>query len=364
MGRRIGIQDIRDMALGATVLGAGGGGDPYMGGLMAIEAIKKYGDVELITVDEVPDDAIVAVSELMGAPTVSVEKIPAGFEAGAAYDEMTKELGVAPFATFSVEAGGANSMFPFVLAAMRRIPVVDTDLMGRAFPGMEMTTLGINGVPGTPTVMADAHGNTVTVRTVDDLWFEKIAREVTSAMGGYAILCSYPCTGRQLKEFGVHGTASLCQEIGRAIREAREAHGDPIQAVLDITRGFRLFKGKIVDVERRTDGKFARGKAQLEGLDDDKGSRMVIDFQNENIIAWRDGEPACTVPDLIVVLDSESGTPITTEGLKYGARVVVCGLPCDPQWRTPEGLAVVEPRYFGYNVDYITIEERMGAARR
>lgn len=347
------------MALGATVLGAGGGGDPYVGSLMAIEAIRKYGDVELISPDEVPDDAIVAVSELMGAPTVSVEKIPAGFEAGAAYDEMTKELGVAPFATFSVEAGGANSMFPFVLAAMRRIPVIDADLMGRAFPNMEMTTLGINGVPGTPTVMADAHGNTVTVRTIDDVWFEKIAREVTAAMGGYAILCSYPCTGRQLKDFGVHGTASLCQEIGRAIREAREAHRDPIQATLDITKGYRLFKGKIVDVERRTDGKFARGKAQLEGLDADKGSQMVIDFQNENIIAWKDGEPACTVPDLIVVLDAESGTPITTEGLKYGARVVVCGMPCDPQWRTPQGLAVVEPRYFGYNVDYVTIEDRM-----
>jgi len=364
MGRTIGIQDIRDMALGATVLGAGGGGDPYVGSLMAIEAIRTYGDVELIEPHEVPDDAIVAVSELMGAPTVSVEKIPGGFEAGAAYDEMTKELGVAPFATFSVEAGGANSMFPFVLAAARRIPVIDADLMGRAFPNMEMTTLGIHGVPGTPTVMADAHGNTVTVRTVDDVWFEKIAREVTFAMGGYSILCSYPCTGRQLKDFGVLGTASLCQRIGRAIRESREAHGDPIQAVLDITKGYRLFKGKIVDVNRRTDGKFARGQAVLQGLDDNKGSQMVIDFQNENIIAWRDGEPVCTVPDLIVLLDCESGTPITTEGLKYGARVVVCGLPCDPQWRTPEGLAVVEPRYFGYNVDYIAIEERMGAAGR
>ena len=48
MRRKIGIKEIEDMALGATVLGAGGGGDPYVGKLMAIEAIKKYGEVELI----------------------------------------------------------------------------------------------------------------------------------------------------------------------------------------------------------------------------------------------------------------------------------------------------------------------------
>ena len=36
MRRKIGIKEIEDMALGATVLGAGGGGDPYVGKLMAI----------------------------------------------------------------------------------------------------------------------------------------------------------------------------------------------------------------------------------------------------------------------------------------------------------------------------------------
>ena len=73
MRRKIGIKEIEDMALGATVLGAGGGGDPYVGKLMAIEAIKKYGEVELISPDEVPDDAVVCVSQMMGAPTIMVD---------------------------------------------------------------------------------------------------------------------------------------------------------------------------------------------------------------------------------------------------------------------------------------------------
>ena len=113
MRRFIGVDEIEDMALGATVLGAGGGGDPYVGKLMAIEAIRKYGDVELITPDEVPDDAVVVVSQMMGAPTIMVEKICSGLEPMATYDEMVKELGVEPYAIYAVEAGGVNSTIPF-----------------------------------------------------------------------------------------------------------------------------------------------------------------------------------------------------------------------------------------------------------
>ena len=39
--RTIDIGDIDDMALGATLLGTGGGGDPYIGKLMAKAAIER-----------------------------------------------------------------------------------------------------------------------------------------------------------------------------------------------------------------------------------------------------------------------------------------------------------------------------------
>lgn len=361
MRRKIGIKEIEDMALGATVLGAGGGGDPYVGKLMAIEAIKKYGEVELISPDEVPDDAVVCVSQMMGAPTIMVEKICSGLEPMVTYDELVKELGQEPYAIYAVEAGGVNSTIPFILAATRRIPVVDCDLMGRAFPELQMTTLGINGVKGQPAVMADEKGNTVTVRAIDDKWLERISRQATSVMGGYTILASYPCTGRQLKDYCIPDTPTLCEEIGRTLREAREQHADPIEAVLNVTNGFRLFRGKVVDVERKTDGMFVRGRAVVDGLDQDKGSQLIIEFQNENLIALRDGQPVTTSPDLIMSLDMESGSPVTTEGLKYGARIVVVGMPCAPQWRTPEGLAVVGPRAFGYDIDYVPVEQRVAA---
>ncbi|MGH3839399.1 MAG: DUF917 family protein, partial [Pseudonocardiaceae bacterium] len=67
------------------------------------------------------------------------------------------------------------------------------------------------------------------------------------------------------------------------------------------------------------------------------------------------------VPDLIIILDAETGVPITTEQLRYGFRVSVIAAVCDFRWRTGQGLALVGPRAFGYDFDYIPIEERFDA---
>ena len=213
------------MALGATVLGTGGGGDPYVGKLMAIEAIRKYGEVELITPDEVPDDALVCVSQMMGAPTIMVEKICSGLEPMSTYDELVRELGQTPLRHLRRRSRRRELHHPVHPGRTRRIPVIDCDLMGRAFPELQMTTLGINGVKGQPAVLADEKGNTITVRGIDDRWLEKIARQATSVMGGYTILASYPCTGRQLKDFCIPNTPTLCEKNRpHAARGARAAH--------------------------------------------------------------------------------------------------------------------------------------------
>ena len=81
-------QNIEDIALGAAVLGTGGGGDPYVGKLMAREAVRQYGPVELYTLDELDDDDLIVPAAGMGAPIVIVEKLPAG-------DDMIRAFGSA-----------------------------------------------------------------------------------------------------------------------------------------------------------------------------------------------------------------------------------------------------------------------------
>lgn len=361
--RKIGEKEIKDMAVGAAVLGTGGGGDPYVGKLMAIQAVREYGEVTLLDPEEVPDDELVVPSSMMGAPTVSVEKIPNGEEPFFSFNVLEQLLGKKIYATMSIEAGGVNSMIPIALAARKGIPLVDADTMGRAFPELQMTTFHLHGIHGTPLSMCDEKGNSLILNTVSNKWTEELARASTVIMGGSSILADYAVTGRQLKEAGVLGTATKCEKIGRAIREAAREKKNPIQAVLEVTDGFLLFNGKIMDVERKTDGAFVHGKAVIEGLGDNKDEYATVYFQNENIVARKGDIILATAPDLIVLLDKETARPVTTERIKYGARVVMIGIPCDPQWRSEKGIETVGPRYFGYEIDYIPIEARMRKER-
>lgn len=358
--RKIGKQEIEDIAVGAAVLGTGGGGDPYIGKLMALQAVEEYGPITLLSVDEVPDDALVVASGGMGAPTVLVEKIPSGREVSQTFQALEKYIGKEVFATYPIEAGGINSMLPLALAAQLGLPVVDVDGMGRAFPELQMTTFYLDGVSATPMVLADEKGNVSIMDTIDNAWTERIARSITVQMGGSATCAIYPMTGKNLKDSGIHNILSLEEQIGRAIRLSKEANLDPVEEVLKLTNGFELFRGKVVDVHRKTEGGWALGTAKMEGLQAYKGQSIELRFQNEHLLAKAGERLLCVTPDLIAVLDSETGLPITTEGLRYGARVAVIGMPCHPKWRTEKGIETVGPRYFRYDTDYVPLEELVG----
>uniref|UniRef100_A0A7C5YU10 DUF917 domain-containing protein n=1 Tax=Ignisphaera aggregans TaxID=334771 RepID=A0A7C5YU10_9CREN len=352
-------QDVRDMALGAAILGAGGGGDPYIGMLMAIQAIEKGKKVELIEPDVVDDNDFIVPVAMMGTPTVLIEKIPGGDEVIWVLRSIEKYYGKEAGYVTQIEAGGVNSMIPIVAAAYTGKPLLNGDGMGRAFPELQMVTFHLIGVKATPMVLSDERGNSVVLDTIDNFWAEKIARAITIKFGGSAYIAIYAMSGRDYRRGVVRGTPTLALELGRTIREAKKRGTNVFDAILDIVKGFMLFRGKIVDVARFNLGGFARGEVTIEGFDEFKNSKMVIRFQNENLVAIKDGEIIATTPDIISILDLETAKPITTERLRYGLRVTVIGIPCDEKWRTEEGIKTVGPRYFGYDVDYIPIEMRI-----
>jgi DUF917 family protein len=288
-----------------------------------------------------------------------VEKLPAGNEMTNALRAMEGLLGQRATHTMPLEIGGLNSMTPIIAAAQTSLPLIDGDGMGRAFPELQMLLPTLGGIEATPLSMTDERGNSVTLRAIDNSWAERIARSVTIEMGCSSAVSLYVMTGRQVKDFMVPGTLSLCERVGRSIREASESHADPVQAVADVLDGSILFTGKIVDVKRRTDGGFARGEATLKGIGSDAGTGFEVSFQNENLLARRNSTVIASVPDLICLLDTQTGEPVTTETLRYGLRVTVLGVPSDPRWRTPAGLDLAGPRYFGYDHEYVPIGEAM-----
>src|SRR5699024_3910899 len=123
--RWIGKEEIEDIAIGAALLGTGGGGDPHIGKLMALQAIEENGPIQRLSIDDINDDDLIVSTGMMGAPTVMVEKPPNGKEAQETFKALESYLGKKVIATMPIEAGGINSMLPLALAATLKLPVVD-----------------------------------------------------------------------------------------------------------------------------------------------------------------------------------------------------------------------------------------------
>ena len=347
-------QQLEWLALGAAVFGSGGGGDPLLGYHMASQAIAHSGPVQLVDLDELdPDDLILPIC-LMGAPTVMIEKFGSGTEALRLQGAIEVETGRDAAAICCLELGGINGVVPFAWASWAGLPIVDADLMGRAFPELQMTNAAIAGVPACPAAMTDERGNVVTLATTSAKWAEDLSRAVCTVMGAEATICLYPMTVEEAKRATVRNSVTRAMTAGRVLLEAS---GDPVGALCEHLDGYPLIEGKVVDVDRRTTEAFARGSATVEGVGACAGRMARLEFQNENLVLIEDGEVLASVPDIITAVDIHTARPIVTELLRYGQLVSIIGLPIAGVWRTPEGLATAGPRAFDYDFDYRPLEE-------
>ena len=354
--------DLPDLSRGAALLGTGGGGDPYIGSKL-VERVLGAGAITVLDPDDVTADALVIPTAMMGAPTVMIEKVPAGTEAVLALRTLESHLGRRADATMPIECGGINSMIPLAVAAETGLPVVDADGMGRAFPELSMETFAVYGVHGSPLAIAGECGDCVIIDTGDDdRQMEWLARGVAIRLGGVGHIAEYAMSGDEVRRTAIPRTMSMALSLGRAIREAREQKRSPFDALAEAlsttlySHMRELFVGKVVDVERRTTDGFAKGHARFAPLD--AGDELEIAFQNENLTAHLGGVLIAIVPDLICVVDAETAEPITTEGLRYGQRVRVLGISTPALMRTPEALAAFGPRAFGLSDEFFAVESR------
>jgi DUF917 family protein len=231
---------------------------------------------------------------------------------------------------------------------------VDAYGMGRAFPLVSQVTMELAGISPCPAVMTDERGNVVVFRAISGDWVERLERAAAAEFGGMGQVADFPLTAAQAREATVRGSVSQAIRIGEAMANAA---GSPVAAVIAATGAFRLAGGKVLDVYREVTGGFTRGSVVIEGLGEDAGRLIRLELQNEHLVALERGRLLASVPDLITVLDSETGDAISADRVGYGQRVVVIAFGCDPVWRTERGIAAAGPRTFGYDFDFIPVEE-------
>jgi len=359
---RIGTDDLLDIATGAAFLGTGGGGDPYVGWLLAMNAIEQHGMPTVVDVDALDDDAQVITIAMLGVPTVLGEKAACGDDVDLAVKRLEQRLGRAADALIGIEIGGVNSLLPVMAAARLGLPLIDADGMGRAFPELQMTTFNVGGVSSTPLAVVDDHLTSLVIDADDAKSAEDLVRAASVQLGCSVVLSSYPMSGSDVKRTAVRGTLTLARDLGRTLARGRR-EGDPVQMLVDYLHTTPyynhcriLFDGKVRDIRRETKLGFSIGHCELAALDG-SDSLMEIAFQNEHLIARQDGQVKALVPDLICLVDRETGEPIPVDGLKYGQRLKVVATSAAPIMRTPESLAVFGPQAFGLDEPFVPLED-------
>jgi hypothetical protein len=353
--RKLASDALDQLTLGATLLGTGGGGDPFIAKLMVQQAIEDFGPIDIVDLDELDDSAQLATVAVVGAPTVIIEKVPSGREFTDAVRALASYMGRKIDAIMPVEVGGMNTLIPLAVAAELGIPCVDADGMRRAFPQIEMTTFTLGGLTSSPMSLADEKGNRVAFETTTNLMGEKLVRGSAMMLGLANALASYPMTVAQAKTAAISGSMQYCSDVGGLLRDIQRQEENAWDRFLEFTEGRIIFEGKIIDVDRRTTTGFARGTVTIEDFADPTRT-MRIEIQNELLLAIEDGRPVVTPPDLICMLDFETADPITTETIAYGQRVRILGLPCADEWKRGAWLDVVGPAAFGYDVDYVPLK--------
>lgn len=351
--RWIARDDVAALAAGAAVFGTGGGGAVHTARLAVEAAIDEHGPVRLVGVDELgPDDAVITMSGI-GAPSVGIEMLGASAQASTLRREVERLIGRPVSVIMATEIGGGNGVSPVGWAASLGLAVLDADAMGRAFPKATMVSMNVVGRPREFSVLSDVVGNVTVLRTLDFAWLERHARAFTVAGGGIALGAHHLFDP---KGAVIEGTVSRAIDVGRRLL----ASADPVADVADELGATVVVGGKVIDIERIADGGFTRGSATIEGIGDDRGRLVRLEIQNENLVVIEDGAVTVSVPDLITVVDSETGEAISTELLRFGQRVSVLAWACDPLWRTERGIELTGPRAFGYDLDYVPFGGTVG----
>ena len=113
------------------------------------------------------------------------------------------------------------------------------------------------------------------------------------------------------------------------------------------------FRGVVTKSAFETRDGFTYGDTVIRGTGEYEGHTLHVWYQNENIIAWLDGEPWITAPDLICLFNEDEGLPQLNPYGDAGTRESVICLPAPADWTTPRGLELFSPRFFGFDVDYM-----------
>ena len=363
-------QEVFDMMVGSSIQGTRSSNSASMiaNAKRLLAEGKKF---QVVSFDDIPDDWTIVQAaggiggggaweyvtervQKQGLPTVSNGTL-------AALNALSKHLGKKVDALVRNEAAGAT-LSVFQTATAAGLPVIDACPAGRAKPEVQQSITFANGLLITPAALVSRWGDVVIVdKAIDDYRYEDLARALAVASGGGISNARGVISGRDAKRHLIPGALSEAIVFGRTVREAVEQRRDPVAALVQACKGcVKVFHGIVRKAETKGERGHTYTDAELEGIGAYKGHTYRVWVKNENIVSWLDGKTDVMSPDYLYNLDAKTGDAVTSKelgGYPVGFEVAMVARPAHPGWRTAKGIELIGPRHFGFDFDYIPLEQ-------
>jgi DUF917 family protein len=363
--------DIEPLLEGLAILGTGGGGSPKLGRAILENEFKMKREISIVDPNDISDDAFVVSGGIMGSVSF-LDRIDTGklicqweekFELMDAIKAMSgymrKEIShVVPF-----EVGGLNTPVILSLAARMGISTIDGDSLGRSAPETQMASFLGHGISLVPMPLVDMYGNTIIVTEQEKATFaDEIGRWMVTKGGGMGANSHYPMSGSELKGSVIPNTITKALHIGHLLINARNEGKDQISAVINGLEGFKLFRGKVIKLEGEDKGGFYITNVLFDGTGVYEGVKAKLVIKNETMALWIDGKLKSIFPDLVCMLDVNSGSGILSTDIEEGKEIVLVGQRCHERLRVglknPEVAEVFGGSRYGHpEISFIPMEE-------
>jgi DUF917 family protein len=324
MGRILRARDVEAAVKGGAVFAAGGGGWADHGRMLGTAAVNA-GEPELVSMDEVPDDAWIATAAAIGAPASTTDWQMLGVDYVKAVQLVQKELGAPVYGLMIGQNGKSSTLNGWLPGAVLGTKVVDAVGDIRAHPTGDMGSIGLANSPE-PMIQSAVGGN-----RANNAYIELVVRGATGKVspilrtasdmsGGFIASCRNPVPAAYVRKHAALGGISMALALGEAIIAA-EARGNSavVVAICKETKGEIIAQGKVSrKAVTYTSEAFDIGTLTVGSGKD----ACILHVMNEYMAAERDGERIASYPDVITTLDPQ-GVPMSVGEIREGMELLV-----------------------------------------
>jgi uncharacterized protein len=345
MARILTIKDVEAAVAGGSVFAAGGGGWPDHGRMLGTAAVLA-GQPELVSLDEVPDDAIIATAAAIGAPAGTTEWEMRGVDYVRAVELLQEALGKPIYGLIIGQNGMSSTLNAWLPGAILGTKVIDAVGDIRAHPTGDMGSIGLANSPDA-TIQTAAGGNRSRNSYIElvvrgaTAKVSPILRTASDMSGGFIASCRNPVPASYVRKHAALGGISMALALGERILAAASKGGTAVvDAICDETGGSIIQRGSVVSKAVQYTGEaFDIGTIQV---GTGRGA-CVLHVMNEYMaVTDLEGNRLASYPDVITTLDAD-GRPISVGEVREGRELLVLRIPKD---RIPLSASVTDPSVY------------------